>query len=113
MKQKKSKPMSKMNKKETILLTVIAVIEAKPGFESRVKRALLALIPPTVKEKGCVDYELHVQKGNKRSFLFYENWLSKSYLNKHLASDHLKNFDKTARGLLAKPVSIMLYRRMT
>lgn len=111
-KQKKRRGASKGKKKRAAFLTIIAVIEAKPGCEKRVRKALLALIPPTREEKGCVDYELHVQKDCKRSFLFYENWLAKSYLDKHLAMPHLKTFDHAARGLLAKPVSITLWRRI-
>jgi quinol monooxygenase YgiN len=112
MKKKKKGKVLKDNKKGTPLLTVIAMIEAKPGCEKRVRKALLALIPPTREEKGCVDYELHAQKDNKRSFLFYENWISKANLDKHLAMPHLKTFDKIACGLLAKPVAITLWRRV-
>jgi len=112
MKRKRIPTGMKNNKKGVALLTVIAVIEAKPGCEKRVQKALLALIPPTREEKGCVDYELHVQKDNKRSFLFYENWISKAYLDKHLAMPHLTDFDRIAGGLLAKPVAITLWRRI-
>ena len=112
MRPKKSRSPIKHNKKGASLLTVIAVIEAKPGYESRVKKALLALIAPTRGEKGCIDYELHVQKDNKRSFLFYENWTSKSQLDKHLAMPHLKTFDRVTRGFLAKPVTLSFWRRI-
>jgi len=90
----------------------VAVIEAKKGFERRVRKELQRLIEPTKVEKGCVDYELHVKAENPRVFLFYENWISKTFLDKHLASDHLKCFDQSCRGLLAKPVSITLWRRV-
>jgi len=111
MKPKRMRAGMKSNKKGVSLLTVIAVIEAKPGCEKRVQKALRALIPPTREEKGCVDYELHVQRDNKKCFLFYENWVNKSHLDKHLAMPHLKTFDRTTRGLLAKPVAITLWRR--
>ncbi|MBP9865421.1 MAG: antibiotic biosynthesis monooxygenase [Candidatus Omnitrophica bacterium] len=111
MKPKKSSRAGRGHTKKKVFLTVIAVIEAKRGCESRVKQALLGLIPATREEKGCVDYELHVQKNRKGSFLFYENWLTKSHLDKHLAMPHLKAFGEATQGLLAKPVSISLWRR--
>ena len=103
-----------MNKNGAVpkALTVIARIEAKPGCAGRVRKALLALIPPTRAEKGCIDYELHNQRGSKRVFLFYENWLSKSCLDRHLRQKHLKDFDRQTRSLLACPVSITLWQRI-
>lgn len=112
MKEEKQRKTPRIHGDRTVFLTVIATIQAKPGCENRVKKALLELIPATREEKGCVDYELHVQKGRKGSFLFYENWLTKFHLDKHLAAPHLKKFGPATRGLLAKPVSITLWRRI-
>lgn len=94
------------------LLTVIATITAKPGREKLVRRALLALIPPTRLEQGVVDYELHVNKSGSKEFLFYENWYSKPHLDKHLRQPHLKAFDRATKGFLACPVQITLWKRI-
>lgn len=106
------KKQQKSHKNAKPYLTVIAIIEAKKGYEARVRKALQGLIEPTLQEKGCIDYELHVRKDNKAVFLFYENWLSKSSLDKHLATPHLNQFARTCKGWLARPVSITLWRRI-
>jgi hypothetical protein len=41
------------------LLTVIARMHAKPGKEQELRDALVALVEPTSKEKGYVNYDLH------------------------------------------------------
>ena len=96
---------------ERPLLTVMARITARKGQEKKVRNALRALIAPTRREKGCVDYELHAAHDNPRAFLFYENWHSKPHLDKHLRQPHLVEFDQAVKGLLASPVEITLWKR--
>ncbi|OGW72171.1 MAG: hypothetical protein A2Y02_03595 [Omnitrophica bacterium GWA2_52_12] len=112
MRDKNVKKKSAKNKfGERPLLTVIARITARKGKEKKVKEALEALIPPTRREKGCVDYELHRAWDNPAAFLFYENWHSKPHLDKHLRQPHLSEFDRAAKGLLVCPVEITLWKR--
>jgi len=56
------------------LLTVIARMRAKSGKEQELREALEALIEPTSKEKGYVNYDLHQGVEDSRWFFFYENW---------------------------------------
>ncbi len=89
------------NKSEK-LLTVFAEFYAKPGKEKELRQALLGLIGPTKKEKGYVQYELHVDSENPAHFFFFENWTSKALLDAHLAAPHLKAFEAKAGDLLAQ-----------
>ena len=57
---------------ETALVSVFALVKAKPGMEETVKQELLALVGPTLKEEGCLNYELHQSVDNKAWFRFYE-----------------------------------------
>jgi quinol monooxygenase YgiN len=66
-------------------LTVVAMLKAKPGKDATLKQALLALIAPTRKEPGCVNYDLHQSADDPMCFLFHENWTSKQHLDDHLA----------------------------
>ena len=58
------------------VLTVVAELQAKPGKEEDLRRAVLALIEPTRQEDGCVQYDLHVHTSDPGRFVFYENWTS-------------------------------------
>lgn len=74
------------------LLTVIARMHAKPGKEQELRDALTALIEPTTKEKGCINYDLHQGTEDPGWFFFYENWESADDLDAHLAAPHLVEF---------------------
>ena len=74
------------------LLTVIAHMRARPGQEDRLRSALEALVEPTSREKGYVNYDLHQSLEDPDLFFFYENWESDTDLDAHLAAPHLQEF---------------------
>ncbi len=94
-------------------VTVVATIKAAPGKEEQVKQALRKLIEPTRKEEGCLNYDLHQALDDQSVFLFYENWESKSLLDEHLQTPHLKAFMDEAEDLLAEPVDIRLWKMVS
>ncbi len=90
-------------------LTVVAHMKAKPGQEQSLRQELLALIPTTRKEPGCINYDLHQAKDDPGSFMFHENWTSQQHLDDHLNRPHLKAFLDKAGGLLAEAPRITLW----
>lgn len=74
------------------LLTVIASMKAAPGKEDELRDALQALVEPTTKEDGYVNYDLHESVEDPGRFFFYENWHSGEHLDAHLAAPHLVDF---------------------
>ncbi|MCP5525093.1 MAG: antibiotic biosynthesis monooxygenase [Verrucomicrobiales bacterium] len=93
-------------------VTVVAIMKAKPGQEENLRQALLALIPPTRVEPGCINYDLHVAAEDPGKFLFFENWTTKIDLDTHLANTHLREFGAKADALLAAPPEITLWSRI-
>jgi quinol monooxygenase YgiN len=93
-------------------VTVVAEIVAKPGKEDELKDCLLALIEPTRKEDGCVQYDLHQNTSEAGRFVFYENWRSREELERHLQSPHLLAFGSVEEELLAEPARILTYTRI-
>jgi quinol monooxygenase YgiN len=71
-------------------ITVVATFQAKAGKENDLKNALIGLVAPTRQEAGCLNYDLHISPEDPAKFLFYENWTSKTELDAHLQSPHLK-----------------------
>jgi quinol monooxygenase YgiN len=94
------------------LLTVVAELKAKPGKEDDLRRAVLALIEPTRKEDGCVQYDLHVHTGDPGRFVLYENRGSREHLERHAASAHLKDFGSITADLLTEPPRVETYSRI-
>ena len=82
------------------LLTVIANMKAAPGKEAELKAALEALVEPTSKEDGFVNYDLHVSIEDSGTFYLYENWESPEQLDAHLAAPHLVDFAARLGDLL-------------
>lgn len=73
-------------------LTIVAHIKAKENQVELVKAELEKLIPITLKEEGCINYDLHQDNENPAHFLFFENWTSRELWQKHMGGQHLKDY---------------------
>ena len=82
------------------LLTVVANMKAKPGKEQELRAALEALVEPTSREHGYVNYDLHQAADDPGVFYFYENWESEAALDAHLSTPHLAQFVSVMDDLL-------------
>jgi quinol monooxygenase YgiN len=82
------------------LLTVIAYMRAAPGKRDELRQALEALIEPTRREKGYVNYDMHQGIEDPDAFFFYENWESGEDLDAHIAAPHLVEFAARVPDLL-------------
>ena len=71
-------------------LTVFGRIKAKPDSAATVEQELGKLVPPTLKEKGCINYDLHRDRRDPSVFFFHENWESEADLKAHIHSAHIK-----------------------
>ncbi len=94
-------------------LTVVAKFKAKPGMEQKVKEELLALVEPTRTEPGCLNYDLHQALDDQGLFVFYENWLSKQDLDKHLQMPYMQAFLEKVDQLLAHPLEVTLWEMIS
>ncbi|NEQ54029.1 MAG: antibiotic biosynthesis monooxygenase [Leptolyngbya sp. SIO3F4] len=82
-------------------LTIVGKIEANPDKIEFVKAELLKLIPITLKEVGCIQYDLHQDNDNPAVFLFYENWESRELWQQHMSNTHLVAYLKATEGSVA------------
>jgi len=85
-------------------LTITASIIAKPGHGQLVKQSLLNLIPPTLAEEGCMNYDLHEDLENPDRFFFYENWKTRQHWLNHNDSEHIAAHKKATEGAVAEVV---------
>ncbi len=82
-------------------LTIVAKIEAYPDQIELVKTELLKLVGPTLKEQGCIQYDLHQDNDNPAVFLFYENWESRDLWQAHMNNTHLAEYGRATAGATA------------
>ena len=87
-------------------LSLAVVIKAKEGQEEAVRKGCIGLLEPTRKEKGCINYTLHMDPNDKGRFMFYENWESKELWDDHLETAHIKAFGDNVGPLLAEPLDV-------
>lgn len=81
-------------------ITVVAKIVAARGFEAQVEQALIELIPPSRRDPGCLQYDLHRSTEAPHAFMFVERWESKSLLDEHLATPHLADYQRKVEGMI-------------
>jgi quinol monooxygenase YgiN len=93
--------------------TIIGTVVAKPETREELSAILAALVEPTRAEDGCINYDFHVDPDDPCVFMFYENWRSKSDLDRHLGTPHLKPLFDRLDELLARPVEIKNYMMLS
>lgn len=81
-------------------LTVVAKLVVKADAIEFAKAEMLKLIEPTRQEEGCIEYRLHQDGDDPALFVFYETWESPASLERHMKTEHFRNYVKTVGGLL-------------
>jgi quinol monooxygenase YgiN len=94
------------------LVTVIAHMRAKPGKEQDLRAALEALIEPTSKEPGYVNYDLHQGIEDSALFYLYENWESVDTHETHMHTPHLETFAGLVDDLIDGGLTVVRLRRI-
>lgn len=90
------------------MIYLVATASAKPGHEADLRASLQSLVAPTLREAGCVQYDLHEETEAEGAFLFYEIWESQAALDAHAASAHLRAHQARAANWLADTRLIFL-----
>lgn len=68
--------------------TVIAVWQAQPGEEDRIRGVLETMTPLSRAEEGCVHYQAHVSVEHPSTFMLYEQYVDADAYAAHKASEH-------------------------
>ncbi|MDQ6794497.1 MAG: antibiotic biosynthesis monooxygenase [Chloroflexota bacterium] len=93
------------------LLTVVAVFRARPGHEIALGAALRAMLLPTRREEGCLNYDLH-QADDPGLFFFHETWESVDHHRAHLDTPHVHQLLAITSKLLLEPIRELKGRRI-
>lgn len=71
-------------------LNVVASFIAKPGLEQKLEQLFRSVVDTTLREEGCISYQINRDIENPRRFVFTEEWQSQADLDRHLAAPHLQ-----------------------
>ncbi len=91
------------NEKMEAEVRIVAEATAKPGKADALRAALLAMIPPSVAEPGCVAYELHEDRAEAGHFVFVERWTDAAAFAFHTATPHFQALGPQIADLVAAP----------
>lgn len=72
------------------MIKVVAKSYAKGDMLEQVLELSKEMVAETVKEEGCIKYELFQDVKEPNVLIFIEEWESEEALNKHIASEHFK-----------------------
>ncbi len=77
--------------KDAVMLTVI--LHAREGRGPLLEAELRALVAPTLREEGCLRYDLHRGADQPESFLLHEVWASRDHHTKHTRTAHFLHWN--------------------
>lgn len=90
-------------------IRIVARAVALPEKVAALKAVLLELIEPTLKEAGCIKYELLQNQSDPTDFTFIEEWASDDAIKAHSTSAHMQAAKTKLEGLLAAELDIRHY----
>ena len=82
-------------------ITIVVHLRARAGHEPFLEAELRALVTPTRKEEGCLQYDLHRASDGTGAFLLHEVWESEEHHTAHTKTDHFLRWNARKDALLA------------
>jgi quinol monooxygenase YgiN len=86
-------------------LTLVVLLRAKEGQDLLLEAELRALVGPTRKEEGCLQYDLHRAADQRGTYLFHEVWESREHHAAHTRTSHFLRWNARKDSLLASKES--------
>jgi quinol monooxygenase YgiN len=82
-------------------VTLLVQLRAKQGQHLSLESEIRALITPTRKEKGCLQYDFHRSLDDPNLFLLHEVWASRQHHQAHCQTPHFLRWNSRKDSLLA------------
>jgi quinol monooxygenase YgiN len=102
--RKSTKP--KISKLPKGAVTLIVTLRSKEGQHLLLEAELRALVGPTRKEEGCMQYDLHRSVDHVGQFLFHEVWETREHHTAHTKTSHFLRWNARKDSLLASRESM-------
>jgi quinol monooxygenase YgiN len=88
------------------VIYVVATLTIKPGTAAEFIAGAKACIAETVKEPGCISYDLTESVTDPSKFVFVEQWENAEALGPHGASDHMRAWRRIVKECISAPPRI-------
>ncbi|AGX42177.1 putative quinol monooxygenase [Clostridium saccharobutylicum] len=94
------------------MIKVVAKSNVKHDKIEEVLKLAKELAEITVKEEGCIKYEMYQDENDETILTMIEEWESRDALNKHMESEHFKRIVPMMGALREKSGEINIYKRV-
>jgi len=81
-------------------VTIVVTLRSKEGQEPLLEAELRALVGPTRKEEGCLQYDLHRGLEHPSTYLLHEVWASREHHAAHTRTPHFLRWNARKDSLL-------------
>ena len=88
-------------------LTIVAIATAAPGQEATLRAAQEQLVAESIKEPGCLRYELHQSREDSGILVFVETWASEALWRAHMEGAAIKRFHASGASKLIVDFSLL------
>ena len=101
--KRKKKPAHKLKatKLPKDAVTLVVILRSKEAQHLLLEAEIRALIAPTRKEEGCLQYDLHHSIDQPSLFLLHEVWATRAHHTAHTKTPHFLRWDARKDSLLA------------
>jgi quinol monooxygenase YgiN len=72
------------------VIYVIAELRIRSEMAEKAIAAARKAVAATIKEDGCISYDMHQSVSDPSRFVVVERWASRDALSRHLETPHLK-----------------------
>jgi quinol monooxygenase YgiN len=95
------------------MIYVVATMKIKPSSADAVRSAAAICVAETVKEPGCLSYDLNQSTSDPETFVFVERWETREHLAAHFNTPHLKDWRAAAAEfVISRKVEIIHARNV-
>lgn len=94
-------------------IILIARLQVRPDKVEQAKAAAFAIVEPSRKEPGCVNYDIHQSIEDETIFLWHETWIDKAAIDEHFATPFFQEFFAVVEEVAAEPPQITLTKMIT
>lgn len=91
-------------------VTLIVMLRAKEGQQLLLEAELRALVAPTRKEEGCLQFDLHSAADQPGSYLLHEVWASREHHGAHTRTPHFLRWNARKDALLTSRESAFYHQ---
>tara|TARA_R110002049_G_scaffold270874_2_gene447932 strand:- start:347 stop:634 length:288 start_codon:yes stop_codon:yes gene_type:complete len=94
------------------MIKVLAKNFAKENKIDKILELAKELVEKTVKEVGCIKYEMYQNKKEPTELIMLEEWETEEDLNNHMSSKHFIRIVPQMAEYLRKKAEINIYKKV-